>query len=328
MAQLGEPWPDVREAYLNALEFRPTRAEASYAIAVHYRVKQDYRLGYLFATLAAETPLPEKDTLFVRADVHDWRAVDEQAVCASWIGKHAEAFMLNRRLLASPDLPDTQRHRITVNRDISVPAMLEAASSYPDTLTHNLIAGPPDAGVTLSLIAGPDHSTTEHTLNSFLHCCTDITRVGRFLLADTGLPAPDRTALQQRYKFLEFIDHPPDAPLAQLRAHIRGRYWLHLGHGWRFFAPDNYITRLTAVLNTEPQVFQVGINLHDATTLTHTSAPEHDIHRAPHTGRYILSHTTTNGPAMYDTTRLDQPTTTPHTATLDEVLAIKEPEPV
>jgi len=29
-----------------------------------------------------------------------WRATDEQAICASWIGKHAEAFVLFRRLLA------------------------------------------------------------------------------------------------------------------------------------------------------------------------------------------------------------------------------------
>ena len=43
---------------------------------------------------AAEIPLPEQDTLYVRADIHDWRATDEQAVCASWIGKHAEAFAL------------------------------------------------------------------------------------------------------------------------------------------------------------------------------------------------------------------------------------------
>ena len=65
-----------------------------------------YQLGYLFAERAAQIPLPEEDILFVRADVYAWRATDEQAVCASWIGKHAEAFTLCRRLLARPDIPD------------------------------------------------------------------------------------------------------------------------------------------------------------------------------------------------------------------------------
>ena len=60
----------------------------------------------------------------------------------------------------------------------------------------------------------------------------------------------------------------PGAQLAQLRAQINGRFWLHLGEGWRFFAPENYITRLTAVLDAEPQVFQVGINFADAVKLT------------------------------------------------------------
>ena len=59
----------------------------------------------------------------------------------------------------------------------------------------------------------------------------------------------------------------PAPQLAQLRAQIDGRFWLHLGAGWRFFAPENFITRLSAVLDAEPQVFQVGINFADAVKL-------------------------------------------------------------
>ncbi len=167
---------------------------------------QRYRLGYLFAQRAAEIPFPEED-LFVLADiaeVYAWRATDEQAVCASWIGKHAEAFTLCRRLLARPDIPDPDRQRIAANRDFSVPAMIEAASPYPDALVQSLAAGPGEAEVTVSLVAGPDRQTTEQTINSFLTCCLDVSRVGRFLVLDTGLSAPDRAKLQQRYGFLEF----------------------------------------------------------------------------------------------------------------------------
>ena len=70
--------------------------------------EQRYQLGYLFAQRAAEIPFPEED-LFVLgyfAEIYAWRATDEQAICASWIGKHAEAFTLCRRLLARPDIPD------------------------------------------------------------------------------------------------------------------------------------------------------------------------------------------------------------------------------
>jgi hypothetical protein len=258
--------------------------------------------------------------LFVHADIYEWRAADEQAVCASWTGRHPEAFALWRRVLAGTDLPEHDRQRIAANRDVCVPAMLERASTYPDTLATTLAGSPGigDPDIVVTLTAGPDLTTTENTLNSFLHCCRDITRVGRFLLLDTGLTDTDRTHLSQRYGFLEFTDQRPadgpDTHLTALRDHIHARYWLHLGQGWRFFAPDDLITRLIGVLDAEPHVGRVTINLDDATTLTGHSAP----------GRYLLTDNPTstraNGPAMIDTTR---PNTT-RTATLDEVLCIEE----
>jgi hypothetical protein len=69
----------------------------------------------------------------------------------------------------------------------------------------------------------------------------------------------EHAMLRERYGFVEFVDcgdaEGPGAELARLRKQIGGRFWLHLGQGWQFFAPENLITRLTAVLDTEPQVF-------------------------------------------------------------------------
>jgi hypothetical protein len=213
----------------------------------------------------------------------------------------AEGFALCRRMLARPEIPDDDRRRIANNRDVSVPAMIAAAASYPDAVAGSLVAGGRDAEVTVSVVAGPDPAITELTLNSFLHCCTDVSRVGRFLAVDAGLRAEDRTVLRERYKFVEFTDPEPTgasgAQLAAIRAQIKGRFWLHLGQGWRFFAPENYITRLTAVLDAEPQVFQAGINLADAVQLTGASAPEHAVRGAGDTGRYVLTDVVASGPA-------------------------------
>ena len=240
MSRLGAPWPDVQDAYLRAWEFRPTRAEPLHAIAYRYRTDQRYRLGYLFAERAAAIPLPDEDILFVGADVYAWRAVDEQAVCASWIGKHMESFTLCRRMLARRDIPDDDRKRIAGNRDISAPAMIDAASSYPDVVAQSLIAGPRDSEVTVSLVAGPDRGATERTLNSFLRCCLDVSRVGRFLVVNAGLSAEDRATLLERYRFLEFSPCPlprmgPGVQLAKIRGEIDGRFWLHLGPGLAVF---------------------------------------------------------------------------------------------
>src|SRR5262249_2681032 len=133
----------------------------------------------------------------------------------------------------------------------------------------------------------------------------------------------------------------PGTQLTQLRKHIDARYWLHLGEGWRFFAPENFVTRLSAVLQAEPQVLQVGINFTDAVKLTGASATETAVHRAPDAGRYVLTDALASGPAMFDTARLDRAGATRSsepdqiaelqrraataglgTATLDEVLCI------
>ncbi|MEE6179618.1 glycosyltransferase family A protein [Mycobacterium sp. 050134] len=310
MEHLGEAWPDVQDAYLKAWEFRPTRAEALHAIARRYREGQRYLLGHLFAQFAAQIPFPETDVLFVGADVYAWGAIDEQAVCAFWIGKHAEAFALCRRLVAHPDIPDERRRGVAANRDFSVPAMIEAASSYPGEVVDSLVAGPRDAEVTVSLVAGPDREVTEQTLNSFLHCCTDLSRVGCFVAVDVGLSVQDRAWLRKRYGFLRFAPRRsgdgPQAQVAQLSKRVGGRFWLHLGQGWRFFAPEDYITRLSAVFDAEPRVFQVGVNYGDAVKLTGTCAAEAEVRRAPDAGRYVLADVVASGPAMFDVARLDQ----------------------
>lgn len=310
MDLLGAPLPAVQNAYLKAWELRPTRAEALWSVACQNRVNQRYHLGYLFAKRAAALPFPEddKEMLYTRPDIYAWRAMDEQAVCASYIGRKDEAFMLCRRILAVPDLPDEERVRIAINRDALVQTMLDAACRYPEAAVQSVRASPGEADLIVSLVAGPDRDSTERALNSFLQCCTDLSRVGQFLAVDTGLSAHDRAILRDHYEFLNFVPpHPTDTPAAHfayLRQCVDARYWLHLGKGWQFFAPEDLITRLMAVLQAEPLVIQVGVNFADAVEPTGTCAPEAAVKRAPEAGRYVLTDTLAIGPAMYDTERL------------------------
>jgi tetratricopeptide (TPR) repeat protein len=342
MEKLGTPWHQVQDAHLLAWEFRPTRAEPLYCIARHHFNEKRYRLAYLFGEHAAEIRRPDGDMLLPYPDIYAWRAADARAKSAFCLGEHAVAFTLWRQLLAFPDIPDGDRQRIAANRDEAVPAMIEAASGYPDPLVCNAIAASgrarahhrraSDAEVTVSLIAGPDLVATQQALNSFLNCCNDVSRVGRFLLIDTGLSAGDREILKALYEFVELAHLGPDdaegIQLAQVRELICGRFWLHLDQNWRFFAPENLINRLTAVLDAEEDVFQVAINLAGAITLTGASAPEDAVRRTPDAGRYVLLDGVAAGPAMFDIGRLDQadrlsrPAAGPQTASLDEVLCV------
>ncbi|WP_329786971.1 tetratricopeptide repeat-containing glycosyltransferase [[Mycobacterium] zoologicum] len=342
MARSDMPWPDVQDAYLRAWAFRPNRGEALVEIARKYRLEEQYRLGHLFAECAAQIPLPEDDILFVDASLHLWRARDEQAICASQLGDHSEAMTLCRELIAVPDVPDEQRQRIAKNRDFSVPALLETASAYSGERVRQLATRAGD--VTVSLIAGPDRLATEQSLNSFLSCCLDLNRIRQFLVLPAGISAADRAVLAGRYPFIEFIEPAAGEGITErgrLSGQIHGRLWLHLGAGWRFFAPERYLSRLAAVLDAEPGVMQVGINLADATDRLWKCAPEDAVRRTPDGGRYALGDAITAGPAMFDMDRLngidvDDPDPIARlrhqvgrgglqTATLDEVLCIARP---
>lgn len=344
MHKRGESWPEIQDTYLRAWAGRPSRAEPLHAIASHYRSVGSYHLGYLFARRAAMISRSEHDHLAVDDAVYTWRAMDELAVCAAWVGKSAEAFDLCRKLMALPDVPEPDRQRIAKNRDLEVPVMLEAASAYPQGLAADLTFGGSGADVTVSVIANSDRAAVERTLNSFLNCCSDLSFVERFLVLDIGLSSADRQTLRDRYRFVDLIDADPrSAPgdqLRELRGQVPGRFWLQLGRGWQFFAPEDLIGRLKAVLEAERQAFQVGVNIADAAGLSGECAPESVVRRSPGTGRYVRAGAISVGPAMFDTIRLDQASaaTVAHadvvgklgrvgwwTATLDEVLCTVQP---
>lgn len=115
--QLGRPWAEVQDAYLKAWEYRPTRAEPLHAIARRSRENGRYLVGLMFAQQASRIPLPEDDTLFVDASVYEWRALDEFAVCASWLGLWAQTLELCEQILGRDDIPLQDRQRIADNRD-------------------------------------------------------------------------------------------------------------------------------------------------------------------------------------------------------------------
>jgi tetratricopeptide (TPR) repeat protein len=307
MSRLGEPWPQIQDAYLRAYESRPTRAEALNAIASHLRQERRFQLGHMFAQQAASIPLPESDILFVWSAVYAWAARDEQAVCASNLGRHAEAFALCRQLLAGSSLPPEDRARVAINRDFSVPAKLELASAYPAAAVH--ASGPrPYADVTVTVSCGPHLQSAEATLNSMLNSFADRSRMARLLVDDSELSEAERSTMRLRYPLAQSVDAPfaesAAARLRRLSDMVETRLWLHIGPGWRFFAPERLLSRLAAVLDSEPEVLAVGVNYEDAAGLTGRNAEDKIVRHGAGTGRYTLTESVPRGPAMIDTERL------------------------
>ncbi|MET7311233.1 glycosyltransferase [Streptomyces sp. NPDC005571] len=113
-ASLGRPSAEVMDRYLRAHESRSSRAEAIGDLARICRLEKRWPLAYMFAKEAARIPFP-KDILFVEFSWHEWRALDELAVAASWVGEHQESLQCCERLLDEGKLPDEQRKRVAGN---------------------------------------------------------------------------------------------------------------------------------------------------------------------------------------------------------------------
>jgi hypothetical protein len=267
-------------------------------------------LGHHFAQAAAQISLPVDDALFVIESVYAWQALDEQAVCASWIGKSPESFAICRQLISQPALPEVDRQRIAANRDLAVSTMLDLAAVQPaEAMVQSL--GGPQADVMVTLIAGADLASVELSINTFITCCLDRKRISRFVVVCAQLSADDQTQLVQRYPFVECVDAPSVGD---------SRYWLYLSQGYRFFSPEAYIARMVSVLDAEPDIAQVGVNFEDSSTLSGRCAPEESVRRTALGQRYVMANIEITGPVMIDTIRFDGRATS--AATLDEVLCV------
>lgn len=123
--RLGQPWPEVQEAYLMAYAYHPGRAEALYRVGMHYQHERAYALAQLFLERAAQLPLPTGG-LFVEQAVYAYHAAIETAVAEYYLGQHESALTRYAALLERPDLPADIVTLIQRNMDFSRAALAGA----------------------------------------------------------------------------------------------------------------------------------------------------------------------------------------------------------
>lgn len=111
---LQYPEEQVIRAYVDAYENRPLRAESLYYLARYLRQRQHYALAYVYALAASDIPMTD-DLLFVTRPIYAWRAKDELAIAAYWIGRYQQCADMCDQLLSNPELPTADHERIQEN---------------------------------------------------------------------------------------------------------------------------------------------------------------------------------------------------------------------
>ncbi len=116
--RLADPPERVSAAYLRAFQTRPSRAESLVELARFHRLRGEYAQAYLYAKHASEMARPT-DRLFVDEASYVWRALDEIAISAFYLGT-AQARMVGLAAATSlvnksASIPTAERDRIQAN---------------------------------------------------------------------------------------------------------------------------------------------------------------------------------------------------------------------
>jgi glycosyltransferase involved in cell wall biosynthesis len=122
---MNRPLNEVADAFLQAHEARPNRAEALYHLSCVYRKYNRPRNAFLISSQALTLPLQNDDILFVDHSVYQWGILDEIATTAFYVGKIHMGLAACEKLLAEPYLPDEHRERIKNNRTVYLKAIEE-----------------------------------------------------------------------------------------------------------------------------------------------------------------------------------------------------------
>jgi hypothetical protein len=80
-----------------------------------YRLVNQPRLAYLYASMAKTMPYPKFDILFIDEDVYRWQCDDEIAATAFYLHKYDEGIAACEALLKNSTFPDTERPRMEAN---------------------------------------------------------------------------------------------------------------------------------------------------------------------------------------------------------------------
>lgn len=116
---------EIKEKFLMTWNYRPIRAEPLYQIAKMYRMVNQPRLAYLYATMAKKMPYPLHDILFIDEDVYRWQCDDEIASTAFYMHRYDEGVEACNNLLKSPLFPASERPRMENNLETYKQKMVE-----------------------------------------------------------------------------------------------------------------------------------------------------------------------------------------------------------
>lgn len=96
--RLGD-YGNAKQCYLDAFEYRPTRAEALHSLGKLCNQRGDFHQAYIYLSFASTMPYTQ-DELFVSKNVYDYEIAFELSISAYWVGHYRRCIALCDQLIA------------------------------------------------------------------------------------------------------------------------------------------------------------------------------------------------------------------------------------
>jgi hypothetical protein len=101
----------------------------------------------------------------------------------------------------------------------------------------------------------------QKTVNSFIHCCLDLDKIGRWIVVDDNSSPEDRSKMETLYPFMEFHWKSPGEKghaesMNIILSLVTTPYIFHMEDDFKFYKKDAYISKCTRILNSDPGIGQ------------------------------------------------------------------------
>lgn len=103
------------DAWLQAYNYLPRRAEPLYKLARHFRIQGKNHLSLLFIQRGLKVPFPTDLMLFVETPVYKYLFVDEVSINCFYTNMKQEGMLACQYLMMAPDIPDHTRKQAQSN---------------------------------------------------------------------------------------------------------------------------------------------------------------------------------------------------------------------
>lgn len=100
LQRLEKPIDVVKDAFLKAHNYLPSRATPLFHLSMEYRKYNDFKTAYKYAKMGEPIPYPKDQVLFLSKSVYDWQMKNEVAVCAFMLGEYGECLEMCEKMMA------------------------------------------------------------------------------------------------------------------------------------------------------------------------------------------------------------------------------------